>query len=90
MAGLDLRSRESAFAGGKHGPAIVPGNAAASRLYINRWPHQEQPQMPLGGKLSDEEIAVLKAWIDTGAVWDSSSPWRETENLRQKRRNRAS
>ena len=28
--------------------------------------------MPLGGKLSAEEIAVLKSWIDSGADWDSS------------------
>jgi len=27
--------------------------------------------MPLGGKLSDETVAVLKAWIDGGAEWDS-------------------
>jgi len=69
MAGLDLRTREGALNGGKHGPAIVPGNAAASRLY-KHVAAQEQPQMPLGGKLSDEELAVLKAWIDTGAAWD--------------------
>jgi hypothetical protein len=69
MAGLDLRTREGALKGGSHGPAIVPGNAPASRLY-KHVSAQEQPQMPLGGKLSDEEIAVLKAWIDTGAAWD--------------------
>src|SRR5215472_19368716 len=58
MAGLDLRTREGALNGGKHGPAIVPGNAAASRLY-KHVAAQEQPRMPLGGKLSDEELAVL-------------------------------
>src|SRR5215831_16839167 len=71
MAGLDLRTREGALTGGKHGPVIVPGNATASRLY-KQVAAQEQPQMPLGGKLSDEEIAILKAWIDTGAAWDPS------------------
>ena len=30
---LDLRTRESALAGGAHGAAIVPGNAEQSRLY---------------------------------------------------------
>jgi len=48
MAGLDLRTREGALKGGKHGPAIVPGNAASSRLY-KQVAAQEQPQMPLGG-----------------------------------------
>ena len=28
--------------------------------------------MPPGGKLSEDEIAVLKAWIDSVAEWDSS------------------
>ncbi len=70
MANLDLKSREGALKGGQHGPAMVPGDAAASRLY-KHVAGQEQPQMPLGGKLSGEEIAVLKAWIDSGAEWDS-------------------
>ncbi|MBZ5619149.1 MAG: PSD1 and planctomycete cytochrome C domain-containing protein [Acidobacteriia bacterium] len=71
MANLDLRNREGALKGGQHGPAIVPGDAAASHLY-NHVAGQQPPRMPLGGKLSDEEIAVLKAWIESGAEWDSS------------------
>jgi hypothetical protein len=71
MANLDLKTRESALKGGQHGPAIVPGNAAASPLYTHV-AGVAQPRMPLGGKLSDEEIAVLKNWIDAGAEWDSS------------------
>jgi uncharacterized protein DUF1553/uncharacterized protein DUF1549/cytochrome c len=73
MGNLDLRTREGALKGGQHGPAIVPGNAAVSHLY-RHIAAQEQPQMPLGGKLSDEEIAVLKAWIDSGAAWDPGIP----------------
>jgi len=72
MANLDLRSREGALKGGQHGPAIVPGDAAASHLY-KHVAAREQPQMPLGGKLSEQEIAVLKAWIDSGAEWDASA-----------------
>jgi hypothetical protein len=70
MANLDLKSREGALKGGQHGPAIIPGDGAASNLY-KHVAGQEQPRMPLGGKLADEEIAVLKAWIDRGAEWDS-------------------
>ena len=69
MAELDLRTRESALKGGQHGPAIVPGDAATSHLY-RRLTGQEQPQMPLGGRLSDSEIALVKKWIDGGAAWD--------------------
>ncbi len=71
MAGLDLRTRESAIKGGQHGPAIVPGDAAASHLY-RRLTGQEQPQMPFGGRLADSEIALVKKWIDSGAAWDGT------------------
>ena len=72
MGNLDLRSRDSALKGGQHGPAIVPGDAASSRLY-KHLTGQQQPQMPMGGKLTDAEIAVIKAWIDSGANWDSGA-----------------
>jgi hypothetical protein len=71
MANLDLRTRAGALKGGQHGPAIVPGDSAASLLY-KHVSAKQQPQMPLGGKLSAEEITVLKSWIDSGADWDSS------------------
>jgi hypothetical protein len=71
MGNLDLKSREGALKGGQHGPAIVPSDAAASSLF-KHVAGQAQPQMPLGGRLSDEEIAVLKDWINGGAEWDSS------------------
>jgi hypothetical protein len=72
MGNLDLRTREGALKGGQHGPAIVPGDAAASRLY-RHLTGQEQPQMPMGGRLTDAQIAVIKAWIDNGAEWDQAA-----------------
>jgi hypothetical protein len=71
MADLDLRSREGAIKGGQHGPAIVPGDAAGSRIY-RRLIGYEQPQMPMGGRLTDRQIEVIKAWIQGGAEWDST------------------
>ncbi len=71
-ARLDLRSRESAINGGERGPAIVPGNAAKSRLY--RFAAAlEQPSMPPGGKLSADDAQTLKAWIDAGAPYKSAA-----------------
>ncbi len=68
MSLLDLSSRAAALKGGqKGGPAIVPGSAAKSPLY-RRVTGQDQPPMPLGGKLSDAEIATLQSWIDAGAT----------------------
>ena len=72
-SGLDLRSRDAALKGGQRGAAIVPGNAAASRL-LRRVSGHEKPSMPLGGTLSGMEIEVLRTWIDQGASWDLESP----------------
>src|SRR5438105_762315 len=49
MANLDLRTREGALKGGRQGPAIVPGDAAASHLH-KHLTGEEQPQMPPGGR----------------------------------------
>ena len=68
MSGLDLRTRAGILKGGTNGPAIVPGNAAASPLY-QRITGQVQPAMPMAPvpSLTAEEIAAVKTWIDAGA-----------------------
>ena len=68
MAGLDLRTRESALRGGGRGEAIKPGQADESLLY-QYIAGKASPRMPLGGELSDEQIALIKKWIDGGAAW---------------------
>jgi hypothetical protein len=70
MAHLDLRTRDGALKGGQHGAVVVPGNADGSHLY-RHLTGQELPQMPLGGRLTDGEIATIKNWIDSGADWDA-------------------
>jgi len=72
MSGLDLRTREALLKGGEKGPAIVPGNAEASRAY-RRVAGIEQPVMPMAPMppLSSEEVEVLRAWINQGAKWES-------------------
>jgi WD40 repeat protein len=73
-ADLDLSTAAEALAGGESGPLIVPGNAEESRfMAILEW--REEPHMPPSkkfDKLSDEELAVIRAWIDGGAK--SSGP----------------
>jgi hypothetical protein len=69
MAGLDLRSRDAALKGGQHGAAIVPGEAESSRLY-RHIAGQEKPQMPMNGRLTEQEIAIIRDWINHGAAWD--------------------
>ncbi|HEY6346965.1 MAG TPA: ankyrin repeat domain-containing protein [Bryobacteraceae bacterium] len=53
---------------GANGARVVPGNAAASRLYL-RIAGQAGLQMPPTGALSAEQIGIIKAWIDQGAEW---------------------
>src|SRR5262247_4515421 len=65
MSGLDLRALETILKGGEKGPAIVPGNAEASLLY-RRVTGLDKPMMPMAPQspLTQQEIAVLKSWID--------------------------
>ncbi|MDE0102320.1 MAG: PSD1 and planctomycete cytochrome C domain-containing protein [Bryobacterales bacterium] len=69
MAGLDLRSREALLDGGQSGPAIVPGDAETSPLYL-RVTGAEQPAMPVGRSLRPNEVAAIRRWIEEGAHWE--------------------
>src|SRR5262249_6143623 len=64
-AGLDLRTRAGMLKGGESGPALVPGESARSLLFEMI----RKGEMPRGkeGKLTAEEVALVKAWIDGGA-----------------------
>jgi hypothetical protein len=63
---LDLRSKAGMLAGGDSGPAIDAKVAAKSlllqRITAGEMPPKESPQ------LTPEEVAVLKAWIEAGAI----------------------
>lgn len=68
--GLRLDSRERALAGGARGPALVPGDAAASLLHQVVSGRHPELSMPLQGRpLTLAEQRTLAAWIDAGAAW---------------------
>ena len=72
QSGLDLSTRDAAVRGGDRGPAIVPGRATESFLY-KVLAHTEKPAMPkIGAKLSDVELALVAAWIDAGAPFETA------------------
>ena len=72
LSQLDLRTRETAIAGGAHGAALVPGSAEKSRLY-RLVAGLEQPSMPMQGEaLTDAELAAIRRWIDAGAPWEGT------------------
>ena len=67
QSGLRLDLRQNALRGGDYGPVIVPGNSAESKLTRRLVTGDGGLQMPPTGALTDEEIGILRAWIDQGA-----------------------
>ena len=67
QSGLRLDRRQPALRGGDYGPVITPGNSAESKLIQRITGSEAGLQMPPTGALEDDEIAVLRAWIDQGA-----------------------
>ena len=74
MNGYSLLRKKEAVRGGSSGlAAIEPGNSAASRLiHLVAGVEELLFMPPSGGRLSDEEIGVLRAWIDQGVDWVTS------------------
>ncbi len=68
MGGLEMRSRESLLKGGKSGPAVTAGDPDHS-LLIQAIRQQGELKMPPQGRLKDEEIEQIAAWVKSGAVW---------------------
>jgi WD40 repeat protein len=67
MGGLDLQSADALHKGGKSGSVVVPGKSDQSRLFL-MMAGKIQPAMPMGGKVTPEELAAVKRWIDGGAT----------------------
>jgi hypothetical protein len=68
---LDLRLARLMIRGGESGPAIAPGHAADSRL-LARIKSGEMP--PKGAPLPAKDVAVLEAWIASGAKTAAPEP----------------
>ena len=64
MAGLRVDAKQSVLA-----RVVVPRKSAESHLYQRVAGIGEVARMPMGGRLSDDQIAILKQWIDEGAEW---------------------
>ena len=65
--GLDFRTYESFVAGGEHGPAFVPGNAAESEV-VEQIASGTMP--PGGPPLSPAEIQLFVDWINQQGAQD--------------------
>ncbi len=77
---LRLDRKSAALRGGIGGVAIVPGKADASRLIARVEGRGGEQRMPLGRPpLSLKEVAVLRSWIDKGAVWPAAAAGAEDD-----------
>ena len=65
---LQLESMEGVAGGGSSGAAIVAGNSSQSNLYKRIATANAVLRMPpAGAPLSSNEVALVKAWIESGA-----------------------
>ena len=70
QGGLSIESRALALKGGASGAAVLPGSGSTSLLVIRSLGRGGRARMPLGfAPLTAAQIAVLRTWIDQGAVW---------------------
>jgi mono/diheme cytochrome c family protein len=71
-SGFRLDVRKRALAGGDYGPAIVKDHSAKSPLLLRVAGVGEDERMPPEGEgkpLTVDQVALLRAWIDQGAIW---------------------
>jgi mono/diheme cytochrome c family protein len=68
-SGLNTTSYAALMKGGRYGPLVKPGDAFTSALnMLVEGRVDKSIRMPHGrDKLSNEDIAVLKAWVNEGA-----------------------
>ncbi len=65
QAELDVRTREALLAGGKSGPALVPGNPVES-LLLQKTASGAMP--PADKKLAPDDVNLIRRWIESGAL----------------------
>lgn len=70
--GLSLETREAALQGGDQGASLVPGKGGESAL-IHALTAEGDAHMPPKKQLPEKQIALLKAWVDAGALWDDKA-----------------
>ena len=72
--GFSLASRSVALDGGDSGRAIVPRKSVVSPLIrLVAGLDEDNVMPPEGPRLSAEQVGLIRAWIDQGAVWPVSA-----------------
>ena len=84
-SGLRLDSRAELLKGGVDfgDRTLIPGKGAESRLLqVVAHVHPDIKMPKKGDRLTAEQVGLLRAWIDQGAVWPESAVASGTKNLR--------
>ena len=69
--GLSLNTRETTLVGGESGKIVVSGKSAESDLIKRLTSDDPDVKMPPEGpRVSAEQVAILKAWVDAGLPWE--------------------
>src|SRR5438067_6742054 len=75
MGGLAMTGREALLKGGGRGPAVSIDKPEESLLIQALSYKLDSLKMPPAGKLPNDEIETLTAWVKSGAVWpDAGTP----------------
>lgn len=82
---LNIATRYDAFTSGDNSPSIIPFDPEKSGLYaLTALEADDDDLMPpkkSGGPLKKEQVALLRSWIEQGAVW----PEKVTLKAREKK-----
>ncbi len=72
-AGLDLTTGEGFYKGADSGLLIDAEHPEKSRI-LEATSYLERVKMPPSGKLKDQDLVALNAWVKAGAVWPGVDP----------------
>ena len=70
QSGLDMRQRAALLQGGVRGPSVIPGNASESLLFRAAAQVGDLRMPPSGPALPEEDLELLRRWINSGVPWD--------------------
>lgn len=80
--GLNLTVRSRVFEGGDSVKPIVRGQSEKSPLvHLVAGLDEDRIMPPEGDRLSNEQIGILRAWIDQGAVWPDEASGQDQRQL---------
>src|SRR5436190_6261003 len=79
---LRMETREQLMKGGENGAVVVSGKSGESELIRLVAGLEKERVMPAQGpRLKEEQIGVLRAWIDQGLKWDAGFRFKSVQQM---------